>query len=256
MKAAQQISTRTSGSDVGIPKDISHPSADGLPIDFQAFQQSLMALATANPLAALVSAAEINQAIARQAFPETKEGLPFEPWPGGFESSEPPQVDGAIFYPSIELAGEAALYEAIHADPDLETLFTSAGAWQVHGIDAIARSSTGGYVLREAKGTTLALSGTPLPYLKKARHKGRQLTRRWRRDSLIDISRPSHHGPNIPEPAGALPARQGGTPARHNSRGTTDHSRSYGLATPPREQRSTRSNPEPVSPAVSPQRSG
>ena len=143
----------------------------------------------ANPLYALMQIARANAAIARTSLPTASDGLPWAPWMGAFESEAPPQESHPARYDSIELAGEAGLYGHIEADPDLEILYTGACAWEVRGIDAIARRrSTGRYLICEAKGSERALSGSPLAYLHHTRHKGRQLTWEWCWKSVVDMA--------------------------------------------------------------------
>lgn len=117
-------------------------------------------------------------------------GLPLAPWSGSFPTTSVPSGgDGQVVYDSVELAGEAGLYAALEADEELEVLLTGALAWQLHGIDAIARiRSSGIYVICEAKGTQAPVTQSPLNYLHRTRHKGRQLSREWCWKSLIDMA--------------------------------------------------------------------
>jgi len=143
-----------------------------------------------NPLAQLIGVALENLRLAAEEFPAVPGGLPLAPWSGSFASTPfPTDIAGKPLYDTVESAGEAGLYEALDADPELEVLWTGALAWQGQGIDAIARNrQTGGYVICEAKGTQHAIAASPLPYLRATRHKGRQLSWQWCWGSLVDMA--------------------------------------------------------------------
>ncbi len=143
-----------------------------------------------NPLAQIISVALNNLGVAADRLPAIDNGLPLAPWSGSFASSPfPTDAAGKPLYDSVEFAGEAGLYEALNAEPDLDVLWTGALAWQWQGIDAIAQNrQTGSYVICEAKGTQGPIAASPLPYLRQTRHKGRQLSWPWCWKSLIDMA--------------------------------------------------------------------
>lgn len=142
-----------------------------------------------NSLHALFKIAQANLAIANAIYPTSEHGLPWASWLGTFDQETPTRESGYALYDSVELAGEVGLYEHIEADPDLEILYTGACAWEVRGVDAVARRrSNGQYVICEAKGTERSLASSPLYYLHQTQHKGRQLTWEWCWKSPVDMA--------------------------------------------------------------------
>jgi len=143
-----------------------------------------------NPLHGICLVAIHNLIVAWEELPMESGGLPLAPWLGSFAAAPfPVATDGATLYDSVEFAGEAALYNHLNADPDLEILLTGAVVWQLRGIDAIVRrKSDGMFILCEAKGSSRPLAASPLAYLPETKTKGRQLGRQWCWNSLVEMA--------------------------------------------------------------------
>lgn len=143
-----------------------------------------------NPMQELIAVARENLVIAKTHLPFDATGLPLAPWSNIFSSRPfPTTTEGKPLYDTVEFAGEAGLYEELAANPELDVLMTGTLAWQVRGIDAIARHRpTGCYVICEAKGTQSPIAESPLIYLRTTRHKGRQLSPEWCWKSLVDMA--------------------------------------------------------------------
>lgn len=145
---------------------------------------------SSNPILELIAVARENLVIANTHLPFAESGLPLAPWTNTFATRPFPKTpEGKPLYDTVEFAGEAGLYEVLAASPELEVLITGALAWQVRGIDAIARHRrTGSYVICEAKGTQNPVAASPLTYLHTTHHKGRQLSPEWCWKSLVDMA--------------------------------------------------------------------
>lgn len=95
---------------------------------------------------------------------------------------------GTIIYPDKESGGVAGLYYYLLTH-DYEIIFANDLGLEIHGIDAVAKNkTTGHYIICESKGTSLSRIKTPAYYLKKTKHKGRQLSWEWCWASLVDFA--------------------------------------------------------------------
>jgi len=90
-------------------------------------------------------------------------------------------------YKSIELSGIATFFEYIHKLPNTKVVYENTIAMTLHGIDAITQDDNGMYTIYEIKGTARELK-TPKSYLKRTKHKGRQLSWEWCWMSLVDMA--------------------------------------------------------------------
>jgi len=103
-------------------------------------------------------------------------------------SHYPCTTDGDSIYPSKELAGVAGLYRYLQEN-NYTVIFANDFSYDIHGIDAVAiHKNTGKILICEAKGTSLAKIKSFSSYLKKTKHKGRQLSNEWCWTSLVDFA--------------------------------------------------------------------
>lgn len=90
-------------------------------------------------------------------------------------------------YKTIELAGIAKFFEEINKSEDEEVVYENTIGMTLHGIDAVTKTNDGSYTVYEIKATTRDLR-SPRSYLRKTKHKGRQLSWQWCWASLVDMA--------------------------------------------------------------------
>ena len=98
-----------------------------------------------------------------------------------------PYDDQKTGYKTIELAGIAKFFEEINKREDEKVVYENTIGMTLHGIDAVTKTNDGSYTVYEIKATTRNLR-SPRSYLRKTKHKGRQLSWQWCWASLVEMA--------------------------------------------------------------------
>ena len=140
-----------------------------------------------NPLGQLISIAEANLML-RPLLECPASSSDAQVLPQGASRSNFSQYKGSPAYPTVELAGMAGSYLWALAQKNLNVIYANDLAYEVRGIDAVAKKmDTGRLLIVESKGTTRKLS-SPATYLKTTKTMGRQLSWLWCWNAVISLA--------------------------------------------------------------------
>ena len=140
-----------------------------------------------NPLGQLIRIAEANLML-RPLLEGPASSSDAQVLPQGSSRSNFPQPEGSPVYPTVELAGMAGTYFWALAQKNLNVIYANGLAYEVRGIDAVAKKmDTGRLLIVESKGTTRKIS-SPAAYLKTTKTMGRQLSWSWCWNSVISLA--------------------------------------------------------------------